>query len=385
MILLAALLQASAPSPVPPSPDRADDIVVVAGGADRAQAALAACIARKCPPDQEIRAALVYSTRQFLTGDYTGSRRTLLASRSRNSQFDKTYPLEVSDLHRAIVRLSNLDGRPDSARLAAFDATDALQAGLRPDDPMILLQRLETAQQLARQGRLTGAVQIYDDVIGKARKKGYHSVEGQGMFGVAAIYATIASVDPDYRSVARKRAAQIERRTEPEFADYREGLKLLKLKIDSLRTTPGKRASEIAQASVGIVAVNDAVLLHEPMTDFSQSSAGLANHEGGNGDPEWADVAFWVRPDGSVGDVQVIGRSKPAPGSWLAIKTKAVSARRYAPLKPRDDMRGLYRVERYSMVYSLGVSTESRIPVRSAQGELETTDITAAHRPPPLG
>lgn len=378
MIGFVAMLQAIVAAPDSPPPS-GNDIVIVGRNIDSAQSSLAACMARACPPDQEIKAALVLATRQFLAGAYPQARRTLLRSRSRNAKFDTTYPMEVSDLHRALNRLSMLDGRTDSARMSMFDATDALRAGLPADDPLILLQRMDTANQLARESRVIGASEIYNDIAAKARQKGYFSVEAEALFRGAALYAALANVDPDYRPAARRWAARVERGKEPEFAEYRDGLVLLKAQIAALNT---KRTGRGQGMDAALPAVKNAVLLHEPAIAFSVGSAGLDQKSGGNADPEWADVAFWIRPDGSVADVRLLAESRSRPGSWLPTKTRAVAARRYAPLKGLADPRGLYRVERYSMVYPMLSTTETRISIRSARGRLDTTDITAAHRTP---
>jgi hypothetical protein len=74
MIWLAMMLQAATAPLVPStstSTPQGNDIVVVARNG---QAALDACIARDCPPDQEIKAALVVASRAFLAGDYSGAR-----------------------------------------------------------------------------------------------------------------------------------------------------------------------------------------------------------------------------------------------------------------------------------------------------------------------
>lgn len=380
MMWLALLLQAASPAAPAPTPASAaapaspnGDIVVVARGA---QAALDACIARACPPDQEIRAALVVASQTFLAGDYAGARRTLLQTRGRTAQFDKTYPLPVSDLHRALNTLANLDGRPAAARLSALDATDALRAGLKPDDPLILLQRLDTAGQLSREARIVAARQIYDDVVKRAAKAGYPGIEAEAMFQAATLFAALASVDPDYRDAATNWANRLQKRTEPEFAPYREGMELVKLQIAATRAKQGARDAVLAAARP--LSAPGAFLLHEPATTFNVSNSTLTGVAGGSNQPEWADVAFFVKPDGSVSDVTVIGQSANQPGSWLGIKTKAVAARRYAPFIGAP----LYRAERYSMVHQLGDATGSRLRTRSARGMIETTDVTAAHRAP---
>ncbi|NIJ28635.1 hypothetical protein FHT00_000563 [Sphingomonas insulae] len=368
------IFQAAAVPSGAPSPD--SDIVVVARQVAGAKRALEACIARQCLPNEEIRAALVYSTRQFLAGDYTAARQTLMKTRHRTAKFDAQYPVAVSDLHRALNSLANLDGHPDAARLSAFDATDALRAGLAPDHPLILLQRLDTARQFAREGHLESCTQILNNVVSKAHKQGYYSVEAQALFQGAALFAALATADPAYRNAAKLWRNRIADRTENEFGEYRDALKLLDAQIATLAVRRRDRDRVLANSKP--IATTEAMLLREPeVRDF-----GLVGTDA-NTKPEWADVAFWVRADGSVADVMVLGRSKSLPGAWLARKLTAVAGRRYAPLKNPVDRRGMYRVERYSMVYPLLPITESRIPVRSGRGHLETTDITLAYRQPP--
>jgi hypothetical protein len=383
MMLQAAIAPLAPPAPIPSTPapsvsastPQGNDIVVVARNG---QAELEACVARDCPPDQEIKAALVVASRAFLAGDYSGARHVLLKTRGRTAKFDAAYPVAVSDLHRALNTMGNLDGRPDAARMSAFDATAALRAGLKPDDPLILLQRLDTANQLTRDARIIAARQIYDDVIKRAAKAGYPGVEAEAMFQAATLYTTLSSINPDYRGEAAKRVARLEQRGEPEFAPYRQGIALVKLQLDASKVSAMERATMLAQAKP--LATRDAFLLSEPETAFSVSNKTLAGVSGGGGSdkPEWADVAFTVQPDGTVGDVSVIAQSEVKPGSWLPLKTKAVAGRRYAPFTGAP----LYRVERYTMVYDFSSITETRIKSRSARGVLNTTDVTAAHQAP---
>ncbi len=376
MIGWAFLLQAATATAPAPPPE--NDIIVVARNVAGAKRALDACIAQQCPPDEEIKAALVYATRQFLAGDYTPARQTLMKTRHRTAKFDGQYPTAVSDLHRALNNLANLDGRPDPARSSAFDATDALRAGLAPDDPLILLQRLDTARQWAKEGRLDATTPILNDVASQARKKGYYSVEAQALFQGAVLFAALANTDPGYQNAAKRWRNRIAERIDADFAEYRGALGLLDTQISALAVK--RRDRDRFVADVKTIATTDAVLLREP----EASQFGLIG-TAANSQPEWADVAFWVRPDGSVADVKVMGRSKSPPGPWLGHKLTVVAGRRYAPLQSPVDQRGIYRVERYSMVYPLRTATGGRIAVRSQTGHLETTDITLAYRHPSVG
>ncbi|SEM00659.1 hypothetical protein SAMN05216382_3078 [Sphingomonas palmae] len=387
MIWLAMLLQVATPAAQAAPQSNAGaaqegDIVVVGRGIESAQAALDACVARGCPPDQEIKAALVVASRRFLAGDYAGSRQTLLKTRGRTGKADAAYPLAVSDLHRALNTIGNLDGREDSARLSAFDATDALRAGLKPNDPLILLQRLDSANQLTRTGRIEAARQIYEDVIKRAAKNGYPGVEGEAIFQAATLYATLASLNPNFRDAADRWAARLDKRDEPEIVQYREGIRLVKLQLAASKASPEERAALLAQAKP--LATRDAFLLSEPDVTFNVSnpihrSVQTGALSGGTSEkPEWADVAFFVRPDGTVADVSVVAQSDVKPGSWLSIKTDAVTGRRYAPFNGAP----IYRVERYTMVHNYSEATGTHLKMRSARGILNTTDVTKAYQAP---
>ncbi|WP_298808961.1 hypothetical protein [uncultured Sphingomonas sp.] len=386
MIWLAMLLQATSPAAqsTPPGADAAPtgDIVVVGRGIESAQVALDACVARGCPPDQEIKAALVVASRRFLAGDYAGSRQTLLKTRGRTGKADAAYPLAVSDLHRALNTIGNLDGRSSSAQISAFDATDALRAGLKPNDPLILLQRLDTANQLTRTGRIEAARQIYEDVVKRAAKNGYPGVEGEAIFQAATLYATLASINPRFRDAADRWAARLDKRDEPEIVQYREGIRLVKLQLAASKASPKERAAMLAEAKP--LATRDAFLLSEPNVTFNVSNAGAATTQSGgasggsNDKPEWADVGFFVRPDGSVADILVVAQSEAKPGSWLSIKQGAVAERRYAPFKGEP----IYRVERYTMVHDFSDATGTRLKMRSARGILNTTNVTNAYQAP---
>ena len=53
----------------------AGDIVVTARSLQDTADALAACIARNCPPDEDIAATLAHAENQFVGGDYRSARR----------------------------------------------------------------------------------------------------------------------------------------------------------------------------------------------------------------------------------------------------------------------------------------------------------------------
>ena len=274
--------------------------------------------------------------------------------------------------------MSGLDGRPFSARVSTYDATDALKAGLSADDYRILLQRLETGDQLASNGQIADSIRLYDDIAASAHDAGYIKVEAVAMFRAATLYAAAASYYSEYRGAARRRAALIERRTEPEFDQFRDALTLVKVKLASLKADPDDREQMIASAT--LPQVDEAVLLFEPVNRNLGSTIGLAGNT--SEEPEWADVAFRVRPDGSVSDLEVVGQSDSAPGAWLNVKLRAVKDRRYAPLKRSIGDEGIPIVERYTMVHNAQSKTGSAIKARALTGTVFTTNMTGARATP---
>lgn len=107
-----------------------------------------------------------------------------------------------------------------------------------------------------------------------------------------------------------------------------------------------------------------------------------------NYDDQWADVSFWVKPDGRVADPDILRGSKALDRYWLKPVLAAIAARRYAPLKLAANDPGLLRVERYTRTAHLVTSTGSRLRVREAFPRIEMLDLTAegsATLPSPKG
>ncbi|NJS13500.1 MAG: hypothetical protein HC788_01485 [Sphingopyxis sp.] len=99
---------------------------------------------------------------------------------------------------------------------------------------------------------------------------------------------------------------------------------------------------------------------------------------------QWADVGFWVNPDGRVSDVEIL-RGKGSKG-WLKPVFEHLSGRIYAPLKKEgnDGVPGFYMVERYTLTARfVNDTTGSRIRRREATPRIERIDITPEDYTPP--
>lgn len=352
-----------------------ETIVVTAQRPETSAAALAACLARHCPPTDDIAASIAHAENLFMAGAYAQSRKILLASVHRNHGYAAQYPQEVATLHRVAARLSSVNGLPGPARRGSRDAVDALKQGMHKDDPRVILQRIEIGDTLARIGRPSAAVAQYDRVATDARVAHLPVLEGMALLRSAQLWTSAASaVAPPQVLVmkARKALQRIEANPDPAFAPYRNAARLMRVGLASTRNKPAELERAIAamepQGTLPTIA-------YAPIIDMKDMAFGTAR---GDFQPRWADVSFWIAPDGRVRDIATIQQSPDMDGDWLKLATRALSQRRYLPLDVPPGSPGLIRVERYLFVSDLIETKGSNLPVRNSRRRVEVVDLTPA-------
>jgi hypothetical protein len=378
MALMLPLLLQATPAPV----DDGRTIVVTGRRLADTERALKACLARKCPPKEDITATLAHAEAQFLEGAYPEARQTLGASRGRNARYAKELPVEVANLTRAYARLTSLDGRGDLSRTIGLDTLDALKAGLPANDPRVLMERLEAGDQYAKLGRIEAAVEVYDTVERQARTAALPIVEGHAMLRAAVLYGAAAGIEHAYRSESRKRIARIEKTTDPALAPFRNAAVLLKAQLAAY--DGDKTAIDKAVANVRATPAARPVLIHAPAIDDEEVLADrpLAQKSGGSDKAQWVDVSFWITPNGSVRDIQQLRESDNLSGDWPVRAQRALAKRRYAPLALDPASPGVLRVERYSRINEAEAFTGSRIAGRNSEHRIEILDLTMDPPPP---
>jgi hypothetical protein len=77
----------------------------------------------------------------------------------------------------------------------------------------------------------------------------------------------------------------------------------------------------------------------------------------------WADIGFWVRPDGSVAEAEVLRGSRNR--GWTRDVVKAVQGRRYAPFAAEAASEGRCKIERVTLTYEHQTPPGSLIRRRS--------------------
>lgn len=365
------------------------DIVVTGVTLKDAKAALAACIARKCPPDKDIDATLAVAETQFVAGDYAGARATMGKSLGRNRRYAKTYPVPVSDLLRANARIAAHLGETDSYRVGTISMLRTLRAGLPKGDPRIYGGEIEVADSFAKTGQIEAAVDLYRQVAKEAHAAALPRMEGFARLRVALLYSALSIRRFDaYGRAATEATDDLIREQNPEIAPFVQAAKLLRLTTAVKRGTPGameQLVAEYRQAGAGATAP---VLLYAPKIQLRP----LSGVEGAGGDPrnqvssydfddQWIDVSFLIGADGKVTETEVLRQSPKYRGGWSKPILDAVGARRYAPLAPQTPE--LLRVERYTLTSEWQNETGSRIRVRSPIPRVEVVDLSRDPSPAP--
>lgn len=360
------LLQAAAPTP---APDRLDETIVVVGRSPGSTAAaLQDCIARRCPPKQDIALSIAHAQAQFEAGDYQGSRKTLLAARRRDKGYAAELPLDVADLHRATARMSGLNGLRDEARSYVFDIVDSLKAGLGKRDEQVMFARLEVGAMFARSGRMKAALDQYMSVAKAAHHDGLSMVEGAALFQRAALLATAAAASRGYAAEARQAALAVTGRDEPAWLPFRNALRIVPALL-----APADQRATLMDAAIRAMEPqpgNTPQLLYAPAVDLADSGSPVGEQT------EWMDIGYRVAADGTVHDVQLLRRSDRVRDAWVTAATKALNGRRYAPMLLREGQSEPHRTERISFVSDLIIDWASKGSTRAPERRADTQELS---------
>jgi len=379
-----AALPAQAPAQAATEPAPEQTIVVTGERLADFRRALAECLARHCPVNEDIDATLTLAEGQFVSGDYDEARRTIRASIGRNHRQAASFPEPVSDLYRADTRVERHLGRDREAHFSVYRILSSLRAGIPQEDHRHFTARLEISEYLIDTGRPERA-------RGELRRL-QESAQAAGREDVAAI-AELRGLMLDYLVApfgpAKRRLIEMSRWTDPGRRLIAYGARAALIRIYGTEGDDVRANALIAEMTRD----NNArrMLLFQPryqlvqqMHGFSDNARADALYSRGlytdnlderlveNMDRKWIDVGFWVQPDGRVDDLQILRQGVGGTG-WSAPLLRAIRGRLYS----RAD-RATYRLERYTYTSELhNTGTATRIAVRSPRARVEYFDLMA--------
>ncbi|HEY5711894.1 MAG TPA: hypothetical protein VIT38_08370 [Allosphingosinicella sp.] len=393
--LLIALLACAAPAPAAaqpassqPSAAQNQTITVTGHRIADYRAALAACLARHCPVNEDVDASLALAEALFLDGDYGDARIAVRQSLSRNRRQSSAFPEPVADLYRADTRINRHLGMDTDALRSAHGVLQALQSGIPTEDHRHFTARLELSEVEMLMGRGSGAQRDLAALVENARAAGREDVAA-----IARLRSEYYSYIMDRNGGSQGRLLAMARDTAPEHRMLATGARILLARIYRLegdvrssdamfaeigRLGSSARRTLIFSPSYRMSALEPPIGHREEMTLLEGVTYGNTlkrlpeNFEG-----KWVDVGFWIVPDGHVSGLEVL-RHGAATG-WATPLMDSIRGRIYSA-----GAEGSYRIERYTYTatFAAGESgTHGR--QRSPIARVEFLDLTTEEAPPP--
>ena len=385
--LTAILLLAGVSVPSMAQDDAKREIVVTARSLKDTAADLKACIARKCPPDQDIKATLAHAENQFVEGDYRDARATLANALGRNRKHKGQYPVEVSDLLRANGNVAAHLGESDIYRLSVLDMRDTLKGALKPNDYRVFGAEIEVADSRLKLGYLEEASDKYLEIEQRALTMGLPQVAAVARLRDLSLRVQRAETEKTAfrRNDATSAIDQFLKEPTGGAEEFKIVAEVLKSRMDRNGGNSETTDKLIARyAAMG--GTERPVLLHSKPIEMNEAQAARAMAGGSDlnrlgtqvVEKRWVDIGFWISADGKVDEPEIL-RSEGGTG-WTDVVLKSIKTRIYAPLKVEKagTTPGIYAIERYSLTAQFENDvTGTRIRQRSPIAKIERTDLTS--------
>ncbi|MEQ1510866.1 MAG: hypothetical protein ABL909_10770 [Sphingopyxis sp.] len=381
-----AFAQTEAPAPAPAPAN--NDIIVTARSLAQTAADLAACLARHCPPDEDVAATLAHAENQFVEGDYRDARGTMLASLRRNREHREQYPIEVSDLMRANGRVAAHLGEARAYQLSVLDMRDTLRAALPENDARVLAAQIEVADSRVRLGYVDEARRSYADLATRASALGVPRVAAFARIRQAMIDIPR---EQSQRVGARVReaTAHLEAMVGQDTVIGTDLALLAEITLARIEREVGNNARTdalVARFTAGQGSRRPLLISSDPIRLPTAESAAARAGEGGSAlarmqmmsvDNRWIDVGFWINGNGRVTDFEVLRSS--GDNDWSRYVAASVNSRVYTPIHSTDGLpsQGFYIVERYTLTADFTDDcTGSHLRCRSSALRIERMDLT---------
>jgi tetratricopeptide (TPR) repeat protein len=394
--VLSILLSSALAPATPPS-----SIVVTGRAIQDKKAALAACLARSCPPNEDIDASLALAETQLVAGKYSDARRSLLAALGRNKKEAMAYPVPVSDLYRANGRVAAHLGIDTDYYRSTWGIYNTLKKGVPGAKDLQYSAMMEVAEMVATTRGHDRAREYYRSIAYHARHDGRPDI---------AALAELRMILRHFPAYARPEAIrEIAESTDPKTraAQLEARLALARIAFEH----NDLRAADAQVSEISKLGLKRPVLVYSPpwevgggptnpdsaptlldRRDVLPTNAGepeshgraavkiLPNGPHGfasyrmplNVKDMWIDVGFRITDQGTVADLQTL-RSKGDIG-WAKPLLTSIAGRRYTPAKAGSA--DSVRTERYTYTSGLEAGTGSHSTQHSPNARVEYFDLS---------
>ncbi|MFD1036465.1 hypothetical protein ACFQ15_17665 [Sphingomonas hankookensis] len=312
------------------------DEIVVTG--HRAVDALAECLARNCPPAEDIEASLQASVEQFTVGQYVAARRTLQKSIVRNDRYSKRFPEAFSSLYATLATVAEHEGKPALWQDSSRNSMRVLRRERGVGDPATLIEWLSYADTLAAKREYKSAERTYGNVQRLARTGGHPEIAAGAMYRLA------------WLALAQRQLKKAERlvddAVETAGSDSRSMIELreiVRARVAILRGDQGAVDAMAARLSRS-AEQRPLLLFSEPMPTLGSFTR---SESVGDGGISFVDVGYWIRPDGRTPDISALRSRRLSTFATPILKN--IAQRRYAPLNVNAGHPGVYRIDRVTI------------------------------------
>lgn len=353
---------------------------------------LEACLARACPPNEDIDASLAHAENLFIEGEYQDARKIIDDSLKRNKKHAADYPIPVSDLYRSNSRVLEHLGLIDKSNFAVLKMRDTLKKHLNDDKRRILGAELEIAHAHLKDGLFKKAVSKYKNIRKQALEENFENLAGVAKIRELNIHLTRAIAGNNNRLKKKARddiVNYIAAINDPENR-FSSSAKILLARYDrefgNIDTTDEiiKFYTKINSGKKPILISSDPIELEPILAPLNQNTATQGTPVSQNSDSlvtedfddRWADFGFFINDSGRVEEIEVLRIS--GADNWIPAVAKSIQSRIYSPRRdPNSNVSlGQYIVERYSYTSEFTSTSSSRIKVRSGNPIVRRLDLT---------
>ncbi len=352
------------------------DVVV---SAKRLEDASVACRKGACTPLRDAQVSIAWAEHQFRQGAYVRAKRTLADALGRNRRHAATAPRPVAALYEAYATVSLQEGDMRAYRLGTGGRARTLQANLPANDPEIPHAELALGDMWVKLGDVRSADLAYQSTENRARARGQHTaalVAALRRVWLASARGAVGRAETLLAEAARQQGAS--------DATIQAILPVVRLRLAAHRSDDAEVARQIGVLSRTTTVRPQLVwapnyttkLQNEGSREGAPDIISADNVRSSDLSPiKWADVGFWIRPDGRTAEIEVL-RGTPGRG-WLPPVINQIAARRYTSTAGDAFSEGSYRIERFSFRGTYVVPVGSLIRRRAGPPELEVLDLTA--------
>lgn len=370
-------------------------IIVTGKTLEQTLAGMQNCIARNCPPNEDIDASLAHAENLFIAGEYKQSSLTIQSAIRRNKKQADIFPIDVSDLYRSYGRVSEHLGEFRDSKLAVLDMRDTLKKHLPNDNKRLLAAEIEVANSRFKQGFFKEAKRKYRKIRAEALELGLTDIAGVAKIRELSLEMNRASAMKEIYFVNKARKQINEFINESAGNDqFSLAAMILLARLDRSLGIQNSTDALIKR----LVETNDTnrpiLLSSDPISvDFGKRSRGFRsnsnsitnfNSESANAtdfEDRWVDIGFWVDENGKVDDAEILRLR--GNDNWTDNVLESLKTRIYAPKKnvKTGASLGQYVIERYTLTSDFTVNTRSRIRSRDGFPVIRRLDLTVYDEP----